>query len=327
MCVTKSNCMLFKGGMMRQKQLLQLAIVSLILIFFVAQFSFAGVNVAPHLNIGAGARSLGMGGAFTAVADDATSTVWNPAGLSVAKDLTFTLATERLDFDRKHNFMAVVKRLGAKSALGLSVVSFGVDGIEERLTKDDISAKSTFNYSMNAFALSYGQSLGSINLGTSLQILTDQFGVGTDDRVSGFGGVNIGLLGRLYSDTVSYGVVLKNLFGSISESSLPAVLDLGVAFSLLERNVATFAVDLEREFVDIEESTTSARVGVEYLVGNTFSIRGGTKANSDRMSLYGGFGVNVAGLQVDYAIKLADNSGHKLNDSGNIHLVSLSYSY
>ena len=60
MRVTKSNCMLFKGGMMGQKRLLQLAIFSLILIFFVAQFSFAGVNAAPHLNIGAGARSLGM---------------------------------------------------------------------------------------------------------------------------------------------------------------------------------------------------------------------------------------------------------------------------
>ena len=327
MRVTKSNCMVFKGGIMRQRSLLQLAIVSLILIFFVACFSFAGVNAVPHLNIGAGARSLGMGGAFTAIADDATSTVWNPAGLSVAEDLTFTLATERLDFDRKHNFMAAVKKLGAKSALGFSVISFGVDGIEERLTKDDISAKSTFDYSMNAFSLSYGQSLGRINLGTSLQLLTDQFSIDTDKRVNGFGGVNIGLLGHLYSDTVSYGVVLKNLFGSISESSLPVVLDLGVAFSLLERNVVTFAVDLEREFVDIEESTTSACVGVEYLVGNTFSIRGGTKATSDRMSLYGGFGVNVAGLQVDYAIKLADNSEHKLNDSGNTHLVSLSYRY
>ena len=327
MRVTKSNCMVFKGGIMRQRSLLQLAIVSLILIFFVACFSFAGVNAAPHLNIGAGARSLGMGGAFTAIADDATSTVWNPAGLSVAEDLTFTLATERIDFDRKHNFMAAVKKLGAKSALGFSVISFGVGGIEERLTKDDISAKSTFDYSMNAFSLSYGQSLGRINLGTSLQLLTDQFSVDTDKRVNGFGGVNIGLLGHLYADTVSYGVVLKNLFGSISESSLPVVLDLGVAFSLLERNVVTFAVDLEREFVGIEESTTSACVGVEYLVGNTFSIRGGTKATSDRMSLYGGFGVNVAGLQVDYAIKLADNSEHKLNDSGNTHLMSLSYRY
>ena len=327
MHATKSNCILLKEGMVKKKQLLQLAIVSLILTFLFAQFSFAGVNAAPHLNTGAGARSLGMAGAFTAVANDATSTVWNPAGLSVAKDLTFTLATERLDFDRKHNFMAAVKKLGEKSALGFSVVSFGVDGIEERLTKDDISAKSTFNYSMHAFALSYGRSLGSINLGTSLRILTDQFGVGTDEKVNGFGGVSIGLLGHLYSNTVSYGVVLKNLFGSINESSLPAVLDLGVAFSLLQRNMVTFAVDLEREFVDIEESTTSARIGIEYLIGNTFSIRGGTKATSDRLSLYGGFGVNVAGLQVDYAIKLADSAEHKLNDSGNIHLVSLSYSY
>ena len=327
MHATKSNCILLKEGMVGKKQLLQLAIVSLILTFLFAQFSFAGVNAAPHLNTGAGARSLGMAGAFTAVANDATSTVWNPAGLSVAKDLTFTLATERLDFDRKHNFMAAVKKLGEKSALGFSVVSFGVDGIEERLTKDDISAKSTFNYSMHAFALSYGRSLGSINLGTSLRILTDQFGVGTDEKVNGFGGVSIGLLGHLYSNTVSYGVVLKNLFGSINESSLPAVLDLGVAFSLLQRNMVTFAVDLEREFVDIEESTTSARIGIEYLIGNTFSIRGGTKATSDRLSLYGGFGVNVASLQVDYAIKLADSAEHKLNDSGNIHLVSLSYSY
>ena len=312
---------------MRQKQLLQLAIVSLISTFLVAQFSFAGIDAAPHLNTGAGARSLGMAGAFTAIANDATATVWNPAGLSIAEDLTFTLATERLDFDRKHNFIAAVKKLGSESALGLSVVSFGVDEIEERLTKDDISAKSTFNYSMHAFALSYGYSLDGISLGTGLRILTDQFSIGADKQVSGFGGVNVGMLGHLYSDTVSYGVVLKNLFGSISGSNLPVVLDLGVAFSLLERNMVTFAVDLEREFVDIEESTTSARVGVEYLIGNTFSIRGGTKATSDRMSLYGGFGVNVANLQVDYAIKLADNATHKLNDSGNIHLVSLSYSY
>ncbi|MGH9162460.1 MAG: hypothetical protein ACRD2X_21040, partial [Vicinamibacteraceae bacterium] len=29
-----------------------------------------------------GARALGMGGAFVAVADDATATYWNPAGLA-----------------------------------------------------------------------------------------------------------------------------------------------------------------------------------------------------------------------------------------------------
>ena len=32
--------------------------------------------------LGAGARALGMGGAFLARADDATAASWNPAGLS-----------------------------------------------------------------------------------------------------------------------------------------------------------------------------------------------------------------------------------------------------
>ena len=35
------------------------------------------INAAPYLRTGAGARPLAMGGASTAVADDATATVWN----------------------------------------------------------------------------------------------------------------------------------------------------------------------------------------------------------------------------------------------------------
>ncbi|MBA3707355.1 MAG: outer membrane protein transport protein [Planctomycetes bacterium] len=44
------------------------------------------VTVVPFdgspIPIGAGARALGMGGAFTAIADDATANTWNPAGMA-----------------------------------------------------------------------------------------------------------------------------------------------------------------------------------------------------------------------------------------------------
>ena len=45
----------------------------------------------------AGVRAAGMGGAFTAVADDATATYWNPAGLASGTFFGLTLDTNVLD--------------------------------------------------------------------------------------------------------------------------------------------------------------------------------------------------------------------------------------
>ena len=53
------------------------------------------------LPTGSGARALGIGGAFTAVADDATAASWNPAGLVQLErpeaSAVFRVSTERLD--------------------------------------------------------------------------------------------------------------------------------------------------------------------------------------------------------------------------------------
>lgn len=46
---------------------------------------------------GFGARALGMGGAFTAVADDATAAEWNPAGLAQIDRVQFQLGGQYLD--------------------------------------------------------------------------------------------------------------------------------------------------------------------------------------------------------------------------------------
>ena len=43
---------------------------------------------------GSGAHAMGMGNAFIAVADDATATLWNPAGLLQIENVEFSLAYE-----------------------------------------------------------------------------------------------------------------------------------------------------------------------------------------------------------------------------------------
>lgn len=70
---------------MKLKCLLFILFLHFILILF-TQTSFAQptpptINAIP-LPVGSGARALGMGGAFIAVADDATAASWNPGGLT-----------------------------------------------------------------------------------------------------------------------------------------------------------------------------------------------------------------------------------------------------
>ena len=305
------------------------------LILAVSPASFAGVDAMPHLRLGAGARSIGLGGAFTAIADDATATVWNPAGLGSAPDLSLNFSTQRLDLDRSHNFIALTKALGSAGSIGLAVTNAGVSGIPQYDSKENYGGE--FDYSANAYSLSYGIGIGNFSVGLTGRMLADNFGLDTVENQSGFGGVDVGLMGHaLHIDvgeekvpTFHYGVVAKYLGASIGDDIVPMVVNVGLAYNLYMGNVVTFAADLEQEFVNLDQSATSLRLGAEYTIvtykSTALSIRGGAKASRDTQSLFGGFGVNIGGLQVDYAIQ--DGMASEINGVGSTHFASLSYRF
>ena len=307
----------------------------LFLILTVSPVSFAGVDAMPHLRLGAGARSIGLGGAFTAIADDATATVWNPAGLGSAPDLSLNFSTQRLDLDRSHNFIALTKALGSAGSIGIAVTNAGVSGIPEYDNKENYRGE--FDYSANAYSLSYGIGIGNFSFGLTGRMLADNFGLDSIENQSGFGGVDVGLMGHaLHIDvgeekvpTFHYGVVAKYLGASIGDDIVPMVVNLGLAYNLYMGNVVTFAADLEQEFVNLDQSATSLRLGAEYTIvtykSTALSIRGGVRASRDVQSLFGGFGVNIGGLQIDYAIQ--DGMASEINGVGSTHFASLSYRF
>lgn len=65
------------------------------------------LETAQFLTIGVGARGLGMGGAYTALADDAHSVYWNPAGLAALDKKEATADDAELATDSRLNFLAV----------------------------------------------------------------------------------------------------------------------------------------------------------------------------------------------------------------------------
>ena len=305
------------------------------LILAVSPVSFAGVDAMPHLRLGAGARSIGLGGAFTAIADDATATVWNPAGLGSAPDLSLNFSTQRLDLDRSHNFIALTKALGSAGSIGLAVTNAGVSGISQYDNKENYGGE--FDYSANAYSLSYGIGIGNFSVGLTGRMLADNFGLDSVENQSGFGGVDVGLMGHaLHIDvgeekvpTFHYGVVAKYLGASLGDDIVPMVVNVGLAYNLYMGNVVTFAADLEQEFLNLDESATSLRLGAEYTIvaykSTALSLRGGVRASRDTQSLFGGFGVNIGGLQVDYAIQ--DGMASEINGVGSTHFASISYRF
>jgi len=55
--------------------------------------------------LGVGARALGMGGAYVAVADDYTATFWNPAGLAQMRRLEFTGGLTNVNYSNNASFL------------------------------------------------------------------------------------------------------------------------------------------------------------------------------------------------------------------------------
>jgi hypothetical protein len=86
------------------------------------------------LKIQVGARALGMGGAFTAVADDATAPYWNPAGM-VYLPYREVIPQHQEKFGNlaNHDYLGGIWPLGGRkgrnAAIGVGVVRFAVDDI------------------------------------------------------------------------------------------------------------------------------------------------------------------------------------------------------
>jgi len=289
------------------------------LFLLVTSVCLADVDSTPYLRLGTGSRSMGMAGAFTAIADGASATVLNPAGLTHVKDLTFTLATQQLSFERNHNFIGVAKNLSSQSTVGFSLTSFSVDGIPQ-ISNSGEDLGNSFSYGSGSYTFSYGHALEQVSLGASARITSDKFGLDSDSRDTNLGGLDVGLLGNLYSNTFSYGLALRNLGGETTPS-----LDLGTAFRYGGKNAVTIALDLSNEFSTLEERATAVKIGVEYVLANTFAIRAGSQRTSDRTSLYGGFGVSVSNFGINYAIKLVDNTDYDVVGGKSVHYISLSY--
>lgn len=171
------------------------------------------------LNLGAGARAMGMANAQIASVNDLTAGYWNPAGLMhLESDFQASfMHAEYFAGIAKYDYGAFATKLSNGGSLGLSILRFGVDDIpnttqlidsEGRIDYNRISSFSAVDY---GFLLSYAQNLGveGLSVGGNAKIIYRQ--VGNFARAFGFGldaglqyhknGWNLGAMARDVTST------------------------------------------------------------------------------------------------------------------------------
>ncbi len=132
---------------MMKNRLFYLSVLIVILILPVTvNAADEGAHAAEFLSHGVGARALGMGSAFVAIADDATATYWNPAGLTKVKKHSFsamysdTFSTGDGNWLSRglvtYNFVNYVYQIKGIGSLGLSWIRLGIDDIPRTTFRD-----------------------------------------------------------------------------------------------------------------------------------------------------------------------------------------------
>ena len=156
----------------------------LLFLFILASFSLSAQTVRKYsnefMNIGVDAAAFGMSNAVVASSADVNSGYWNPAGLVNLEDKQISLMHASYFANiANYDYAAFAMPLDNKSAVGLSVIRFGVDDIlnttqlidsEGNIDYNRISLFSTADY---GFTFSYARRLplDGLNYGVNAKVI------------------------------------------------------------------------------------------------------------------------------------------------------------
>ena len=183
------------------------------------------VETASVLNVGVGARGLGMGGAYTALADDADAIYWNPAGLAQVEKHEFQASDSELAQNTREGFFSYAQ------TVPIGTLAAGVTYLNEgTLEGRDAQGHSTagFKAADTALAGAFARKTDLVDLGGSVKLIQSHIG---SAQATTFG-VDLGA--RKHLGRVVLGAALRNAGPGMKFDSetddLPMRLALGAAY-------------------------------------------------------------------------------------------------
>jgi hypothetical protein len=272
-----------------------------------------------YLQYGAGARSLAMGGAYVALADDASGPYWNPGALTQIDEHQFLSMYAPFFEKTNYNFLSYVHPLRRMGTLAISDVLLHSGGYDEVDDTGDVISRNKLILK-NAVIISYANKIYErLSLGANLKLIHQRV-----MRYSGNGqGIDLGILYQPL-DELNVGLALQNVLQpKVTLRYDPDVYEMnlkaGLALKAFSNRLALTA-DINKlvgekayfcagvEFSPWERATSPSLKRVDLRLGC-----------NHLQSFTCGIGLKIKFLTVDYAF-----SSH---DLGNLHKFALTFSW
>lgn len=296
------------------------------------EFSKIGVGTGTFLQIPVGARGVGMGGAFSAVADDPTALYYNPAGITQIKGIGVNGSYSAMFAGINHNFAAVSFEVGGSNRLGIHA---------NTLSSGDIPVTTLFDQEgTGGFYSATDLSMGV----TFAQQVTDQFSYGATAKLVSMSIADVSATGVAFDFGTMYdpdflglriAFAVNNLSAPVtydgpdlvqrgetdqttgnreadkkiiaSSVSLPLIFRAGLSANLMESSEDHDLI-AATEFSTASNAPEHLGIGVEYSWNDLVSARVGYQLGSaDAFGLSGGLGLKYeSGLfwgALDYAVR------------------------
>ncbi len=285
-----------------------------------------GSTTADFLNLQVGARAAAMGGAYSAVSDDASAVYWNPAGLIQIPKLSAVFMRAQYLESISYQYAAYAQRLSYDSVIAGSALMTDIGAI----TQTDINGATlgSFTPRDEVFTISYSKAIlelsdkdTDVSMGVSAKYIKSQI----LDSAKAYA-VDFGVMTYNFSD-IPYrlAVTATNMGGGLRYDQelnpLPLTFKLGASINPF-RNFL-----LDTDIVMPKQSSPSVRVGAELATTPNELTRLCVRAGLDTQRMNDGLGGFTIGLGATLHFFSLDYAYVPMGELGSTHRISLTFDF
>ncbi|MFH1251543.1 MAG: PorV/PorQ family protein [bacterium] len=268
-----------------------------------------GTSTAQFLKIGIGARALGMGESYVAIANDAEALYWNPAGISQFETHDFFFAHIDLFIDIKIDYAGAVFHLNPTNSIGIFFSALNTGDMMETTEFQPFGTGRYFNYGDLLAGITYARNMtDKFSFGITTKYFQETlaeltmssvlFDLGTYYKtgwkttrfavsVTNFG-PEIAPSGHFYYKNLNNEQIKVSKFQKFTP---PIIFRIGVAADPIQLSAHKLTTSIQLNHPN--DNTENLNIGIEYWWNNLLAVRTGYITGRMERDISFGIGLNV----------------------------------